>query len=433
TLSANTVVRRTEDIGHNVFGQLLSDICASEWFTLAVDESTDISDVSQLSLYILYVKDFELREEFFSLLQLPERTTGVDVKSAINKFFTKWNIPKDKLVSLTTDSAKATTGSVTGLVGLLQKDPCYKNLKTCIHCLIHQQALCSKHRNMENVMSFVVKTVNVIKKSSALTHFKALLCQQGKDKSPLESTEWLIDTHFLTDLTHVNQLNLQLQGQNQLITDLISAVNSFKAKLKIFVRDITARKHFVFLSKQLASALTAESIALSAFKPDKYIRILEDMILEFNLHFGELATLSPIAELLCNPFKADSEPFSNQFGSKLASFLSIDDVEGNTDMEVCELQNSMELKECFDSYRKFIEFWKLVPRKQYKAGSCYNKIMWGSSYVCEQMFSVIKIIKSKLCSSISDSHPEDSLQISTASYTPQYSLIVLAIQNQKSH
>uniref|UniRef100_H3AL47 Uncharacterized protein n=1 Tax=Latimeria chalumnae TaxID=7897 RepID=H3AL47_LATCH len=396
TLSANTVVRRTEDIGHNVFGQLLSDICASEWFTLAVDESTDISDVSQLSLYILYVKDFELREEFFSLLQLPERTTGVDVKSAINKFFTKWNIPKDKLVSLTTDSAKATTGSVTGLVGLLQKDPCYKNLKTCIHCLIHQQALCSKHRNMENVMSFVVKTVNVIKKSSALTHFKALLCQQGKDKSPLESTEWLIDTHFLTDLTTVNQLNLQLQGQNQLITDLISAVNSFKAKLKIFVRDITARKHFVFLSKQLASALTAESIALSAFKPDKYIRILEDMILEFNLHFGELATLSPIAELLCNPF-------------------NIDDVEGNTDMEVCELQNSMELKECFDSYSS----GSLFQGSSIKQEAVITKVasivvvMWGSSYVCEQMFSVIKIIKSKLCSSISDSHPEDSLQIST--------------------
>ena len=63
------------------------------------------------------------------------------------------------------------TGKNNGLVGLLEaklKDCANHKLKS-IHCIIYQEALCSKVCNMEHVMSVVVKLVN-FSRSHGLNH-----------------------------------------------------------------------------------------------------------------------------------------------------------------------------------------------------------------------------------------------------------------------
>ena len=54
SLSANTVARRVEDIGSNLMCQLKSKSKEFEYFSIALDESTDINDTSQLLIFIRY-------------------------------------------------------------------------------------------------------------------------------------------------------------------------------------------------------------------------------------------------------------------------------------------------------------------------------------------------------------------------------------------
>ncbi len=51
----------------------------------------------------------------------------------------------------------------------------------------------------------------------------------------LQNIDFLKELAFLTDITtHLNELNLYLQGRNKLMSDLMGHVNEFRNKLKIF-------------------------------------------------------------------------------------------------------------------------------------------------------------------------------------------------------
>jgi hypothetical protein len=68
------------------------------------------------------------------------------------------NVPTHKLVSITTDAASAMTSEHVGLIGLCKKDPAFPDFFS-YHCVIHQQALCTKVINFQHVMSDVQKIV----------------------------------------------------------------------------------------------------------------------------------------------------------------------------------------------------------------------------------------------------------------------------------
>lgn len=51
-LSDSTVTRRVEMISDDLFSQLLKDMESSEHFSLALDESTDSTDVAQLEVWV---------------------------------------------------------------------------------------------------------------------------------------------------------------------------------------------------------------------------------------------------------------------------------------------------------------------------------------------------------------------------------------------
>ncbi|GFY64669.1 proteinral transcription factor ii-i repeat domain-containing protein 2a [Trichonephila inaurata madagascariensis] len=52
SLSANTVARRVQDIAENISSQLYDKNGHHEWFSLALDESTDVSDTAQVLIFI---------------------------------------------------------------------------------------------------------------------------------------------------------------------------------------------------------------------------------------------------------------------------------------------------------------------------------------------------------------------------------------------
>ena len=51
--------------------------------SLALDESTDITDLPQLAVFICFVSpDFIVKQEILDLVALQESTHGVDIKNA---------------------------------------------------------------------------------------------------------------------------------------------------------------------------------------------------------------------------------------------------------------------------------------------------------------------------------------------------------------
>lgn len=61
-----------------------------------------------------------------------------------------------------------------------------------------------------------------------------LLSLQNTEYKQLEDKQWLLDLAFLTDLTNIlNELNLELQGKEKMMVNMISSVNAFKRKLQL--------------------------------------------------------------------------------------------------------------------------------------------------------------------------------------------------------
>lgn len=66
---------------------------------------------------------------------------------------------------------------------------------------------------------------------SLLGEIKIFLEERGEDTTLLSDAGWVPDLAFLTDVTEkMNDLNIQLQGKEKDVHNMISAVNAFSAK-----------------------------------------------------------------------------------------------------------------------------------------------------------------------------------------------------------
>ena len=106
-----------------------------------------------------------LCEEFVQLVPLKGTTTGADILKDVLECLEENKLDLKKLVSVTKDGAPAMVGMRKGFVSLLEKyikEPGFQNQIIKIHCIIHQEALCAKYLEMQEVMNILVKLVNLI-------------------------------------------------------------------------------------------------------------------------------------------------------------------------------------------------------------------------------------------------------------------------------
>ena len=84
----------------NIKSKVLSKIDSSPVFALQLDESTDISNLSQLLVYVRYVADDRINEEFLFCQPLETTSKAVDVFQMLIDFFDKTELSWSKLTSL---------------------------------------------------------------------------------------------------------------------------------------------------------------------------------------------------------------------------------------------------------------------------------------------------------------------------------------------
>ena len=467
SLSRTTVADHISELAADIKEQ--SKECSEhfDYFSIAVDESTDASNTAQLAIFVRGINsDLVISERFIQLIPLKGTTTGQDIFNAVLVCLKGNNLDLSKLVSVTTDGAPAMVGSRKGFVSLLEKhiiSEGYGDKLIKLHCIIHQEALCAVTLHMEEVMKVAVKIVNYIK-SNALNHrqFKEFLLEEDASYSDLayycdvrwlsrgkmlerfyglltefikflelknqmakfpelKDPEWVSKLAFLVDMTsELNQLNLKLQGPNQLVTDLIKHVDFFDLKLEMIEGNIR-EANFTKLPmlKNNPPSDTSELLVYMA-----------NLRLQFSTRFADIRAYANELLLFSNPVLVNwREEVHSDFQLELMELQTDPDMK--IIFERTKLKKVEDRLPLMDFYQKYVHEARSYPKliAHAKKMAC----IFGSTYVCEQLFSKMKFTKNKYRTRLTDSHLNDILCISSSSMTANIEKLVKKKQHQVSH
>ena len=174
SLSNDTKKYRIHEMSKNIKSKMISKINSSPVFALQLDETTDVANLSQLLVYIRYVADERINEEFLFCQPLETTSKAADVFQVLSEFFDKTELSWSKLVGVCTDGAPAMIGANSRLVSLVkEKNPAIQ------HCMIHKAALVSKtiSKKLHEHLSVVIKVVSYVKSSALNTRLFSKLCK----------------------------------------------------------------------------------------------------------------------------------------------------------------------------------------------------------------------------------------------------------------
>ncbi|RXN10795.1 SCAN domain-containing 3-like protein [Labeo rohita] len=113
-LSASTHAQRAHDLAEQVQKAVIDGVKETKYFSLAIDESTDNTEISQLCVFVRYFDGKDFREELLALLPLKDNTTADIIFGKLEDFFKSHGLPLDKINLTVTDGAPAMIGKKQG-------------------------------------------------------------------------------------------------------------------------------------------------------------------------------------------------------------------------------------------------------------------------------------------------------------------------------
>ncbi|XP_025420222.1 general transcription factor II-I repeat domain-containing protein 2-like, partial [Sipha flava] len=244
SLSANTIARRTTDLGNDIIRQLKDISKSFKYFSIALDESTDASDSAQVLLFVRGVNEsFEITEELAAVHSMKDSCTGNEIFLKVKESIFTLGLEFSILKGVTTDGGRNMCGAHTGLVGNICKAVFETGAAApmAIYCIIHQQALCGKNAPISEVMNIVVQNVNYIRKS-ALSHrqFKNFLAEIESEYLDIPyhcEVRWLSRGHVLKKFFYLrSEIDTFMTEKNRVITELTDLTWLWKLA---FLVDIT--------------------------------------------------------------------------------------------------------------------------------------------------------------------------------------------------
>ncbi|KAL4720585.1 hypothetical protein ACJJTC_002360 [Scirpophaga incertulas] len=206
------------------------------------------------------------------------------------------------------------------------------------------------------------------------------------------------------------------EGKNKLICDMYTDVKSFEMKLKLFIKHIDEKKldHFPNCKKAVEEAgdnFVWQNITMR--------NVITQLQTEFVNRFTDFKKSSLNMEIFQNPFAID-----------------ISEVPSNLQMNIVDLQSNSALKTAFKESTDLIQFYGGLSSENFKELKKFAQqiiTMFGSTYLCEQTFSILNYRKNKNCSRLTDEHLDAILRVSTTKMKADVKKLASQMQPQKSH
>ncbi|KAF2353771.1 hypothetical protein FHG87_015472 [Trinorchestia longiramus] len=185
TLSNDTISDRIEDMSRDILAQVVTDLISSPAkFSLQLDETTDVFNLCQLAVFVRYVKDDVIKEDFLFCKPLTTTTTTTkeaDVKKLVHNFFKNNSLSWDMVSAVYSDRAPVMLGRKSGFSTVVKTDAPHIIVT---HCILHRHALATKTLppKLAEVLKILVVSVNYIR-TSALRHriFSELCKEMGSE------------------------------------------------------------------------------------------------------------------------------------------------------------------------------------------------------------------------------------------------------------
>ncbi|XP_077585569.1 general transcription factor II-I repeat domain-containing protein 2A-like [Stigmatopora nigra] len=338
-------------------------------------------------------------------------------------------LPWNKLANVTTDGSPNLTGKNVGLLKRIQDKVKEQNPGQdliFLHCIIHQESLCKSVLQLNHVVDPVVKLVNFIRarglnhrqfitfleetdadRQDLLYHSRVRWLSLGKvlqrvwelkeeiisfleligksEEFPeLRDVNWLCDFAFSVDIfSHMNELNVKLQGKDQFVHNMYTNVRAFKSKLILFSRQMS--------NKSFSHFPTLATLKEATRNIKKYCKTLDDLHREFCRRFSDFEKIEKSLLLVSCPLSQDPEtaPLELQ-------------------LELIDLQSDSTSKEKFNS-SKLDDFYASLNEAMFpnlRRMAQKMLVLFGSTYVCEQTFSIMNINKARHRSKLFTKHYE---------------------------
>ena len=90
SLSNNTVKRRMADMSNDVLQQIVHQVQKSPLHSIQLDDSTDIAGLPQFSVFIRYINNATISEDFLFCKALKLHTKVEDIFQYLNSFFSEY-------------------------------------------------------------------------------------------------------------------------------------------------------------------------------------------------------------------------------------------------------------------------------------------------------------------------------------------------------
>ncbi|XP_065645713.1 general transcription factor II-I repeat domain-containing protein 2-like [Hydra vulgaris] len=210
-LSARTVKERILNIAEEVSNMKNEDIKRADFLSLAIDESVDVTNISQWCVMEALVAK--------SLGAIPQLKNVMEVIVPIVNFI----------------RAKSLNHRIFTVL-LEEMDFIHKELVTftAVHWL-------SRRKTLKQFFECL----------SEITKFLAAKNYNGEHCKLLKISEWLQNFHFLLDMTeHFNKLNLKMQGKGNISAQLLQELITFEQKLQLFLDNISGDQ-FIYILPSL--------------------------------------------------------------------------------------------------------------------------------------------------------------------------------------
>ncbi|KRZ92366.1 SCAN domain-containing protein 3 [Trichinella sp. T8] len=355
SLSDSTVKRRIDELADDIKQQVLEKVKCSPFFVISCDESTDQANCAQLIVYARFITNNTIEEELLFSEPLKTTTKGADVFQAVSQFFEVNGLMWEELVGVCTDGAPAMLGSRSGFVKMVKsKNPSI----FAMHCVIHRQALGRIYELREAVAEFLEQ------------RGRRTMCRAFK------SEHFQLSLAYLADIFEaLNSLNLKLQGANANVMAHYDIVQSFIAKISLWLKQVErgnltwfSRLNELFSDKCISEDLKS--------KIKGHFRSLQD---EFFHYFPDVEPENLIYKLVRNPF-----------------LVNVEDLPHDLQEEAIELQFNSLAKDSFESM-PLENFWVKLQVEYPKISSQSLRILvhFSSTYLCETGFSALMTLNTQ--------------------------------------